>query len=71
MKNFLNAQNNLYLNKPEAKNPTFGIRIPKLETEIDAFITRTNNTSNEELSKIFLLIVARMLQIKQQIKFSK
>lgn len=55
MKISLNAQNNLYHNNSEAKNVTFGIRIPKLEAEIDAFISRANNTSKDELQLIEMI----------------
>ncbi len=55
MKIFFNTQNNLYCTKTEAKNPTFGIRIPELESAVDTFVSRTSSTKKEELKLIEMI----------------
>lgn len=55
MKVLFDTQTNLYLNNQKIKKPAFGIRIPELESAVDTFISRANNTSKDELQLIEMI----------------
>ena len=43
-----NTYNKMYCYNSKQKNPSFGIKIPELESAIDAFVIKKNNTFGEE-----------------------